>query len=265
MDENNYYSAILQNNTFSGLIVGQKIVVLKQIDSTNNFLKNELSKSAPLTEGTVIMAEEQFAGRGQMENKWISEPGLNLTFSILLCPTFLSPEVQCALNVAISLAINDALSPIIGDGLKIKWPNDIYVNDQKLGGVLIENILRGRRWKYAVVGIGLNVNQINFVGVGSPVISLKKILHQDYDLKKLLLEICEAVSFRYHQLREGNKQHLEEYLKNLYRFNEFHTYCIDGIERPASIVGVDERGMLKLMVDGRVYRYGLKEVGYIIR
>jgi len=102
----------LQNNTFSALFVGQNLLTLKEVDSTNNFLKNLLSNSKPLPEGTVIMAESQFAGRGQQENKWHSEPGKNLTFSILFKPSFLGVLNQFDLTRAISLGVFDALEPI---------------------------------------------------------------------------------------------------------------------------------------------------------
>jgi BirA family biotin operon repressor/biotin-[acetyl-CoA-carboxylase] ligase len=122
----------LQNNIFSGLFVGQNFLVLKEVDSTNNFLKELLSNSKPLMEGTVIMAENQYAGRGQHQNGWHAEPGKNLTFSLLLKPHFLPVIEQFDLIRAVSLGVFDALQPILGDKLKIKWPNDIYYADFKL-------------------------------------------------------------------------------------------------------------------------------------
>ena len=99
----------MQNNTISGLFVGQNLVTLPEVDSTNNFLKQALANSTPLTEGTVIMAESQYAGRGQQQNRWHSEPGKNLTFSILLKPVFLPINRQFDLNVAISVGIIKAV------------------------------------------------------------------------------------------------------------------------------------------------------------
>ncbi|MHB1178435.1 MAG: biotin--[acetyl-CoA-carboxylase] ligase, partial [Daejeonella sp.] len=116
----------MQNNTFSGLFVGQNLIKLKEVSSTNSFLKDALSKSTPLLEGTVIMADKQFAGRGQTNNVWMSEPGQNLTFSILLNPSFLQIDKQFELNKAISLALNDVLRNYTGDQALIKWPNDAY-------------------------------------------------------------------------------------------------------------------------------------------
>ena len=179
----------MQNNIFSGLFVGQNLVTLKQVDSTNNFLKNILSNSKPVPEGTVIMAEEQYAGRGQRENKWHAEPGKNLTFSILLKPHFISAAGQFDLTRAVSMGVFEALEPILGTQLKIKWPNDIYYADKKLGGMLIENILQGSQIKNSIIGIGINVNQDNFTDKAGNATSVKQILQKDYDLKNILSEI----------------------------------------------------------------------------
>ena len=131
----------MQNNTFSGLFVGHNLITLNEVDSTNTFLKDAVSKSTPLLDGTVIMAEKQFAGRGQAENSWQTEPGKNLTFSILLKPGFLSVDKQFELNKAISIALNDVLIKYIPDSAFIKWPNDLYIRTKKIGGMLIENLL----------------------------------------------------------------------------------------------------------------------------
>ena len=151
----------MQNNTFSGLFVGQNLITLNEVDSTNTFLKDALSKSTPLLDGTVIMAEKQFAGRGQVENSWQSEAGKNLTFSILLNPSFLAVDRQFELNKAISIALNDVLIKYIPASAFIKWPNDLYINDKKLGGILIEGgqkIIGEPFWM--IIGIGLNLKSL---------------------------------------------------------------------------------------------------------
>ena len=158
----------MQNNTFSALFVGQKTVKLKEIDSTNNYLKNLLSNYEPVAEGTVIMADYQFAGRGQHENKWQSKAGENLTFSIYLKPNFLHPNLQFYLNKSISLGVSDCITQLIQEDCYIKWPNDIFVNNSKIGGILIENTLRGNLLKDSVIGIGLNINQKHFEDLKMP-------------------------------------------------------------------------------------------------
>jgi BirA family biotin operon repressor/biotin-[acetyl-CoA-carboxylase] ligase len=201
----------LQNNIFSGLFVGQNLVTLKEVDSTNSFLKNILSNSKPVPEGTVIMAEDQFAGRGQRENTWYAEPGKNLTFSILLNPLFVDVANQFDVTRMASMGVYDALEPLLNKDLKIKWPNDIYYKDKKLGGMLIENILAGSSIKHSVIGIGLNVNQENFPATAGNATSLKQILQKDYDLKLLLSEICSHIEAYYLHLRAGRV----EFVRNI--------------------------------------------------
>ena len=105
------------------------------------------------------MAENQFAGRGQMQNGWFTEAGKNLTFSLLLNPEFLDLNDQFDLNRAVSLGVYDTLVPLLGEQLKIKWPNDNYYADYKIGGILIENLVQATQIRHAIIGIGLNVNQ----------------------------------------------------------------------------------------------------------
>jgi BirA family transcriptional regulator, biotin operon repressor / biotin---[acetyl-CoA-carboxylase] ligase len=255
----------LQNNTFSQLFVGQNIITLDSVDSTNSWLKNLLSNSEPLPEGTVILAEHQFAGRGQTNHSWVSEAGKNLTFSILLKPGFLSPDKQFDLNKAVSLAINDVLFKYFPHQATIKWPNDSYVDNEKIGGLLIENIIQGEKLKYAVIGIGMNINQVNFPDAVKNVTSFHKILHKDYDLKILLTEICSAVEARYLQLSAGKIEKLNsEYLNRLYRYNEISQFTVNGIVQNGKICGISPEGYLKVQIEDEVRQFGLKEIQFVI-
>ncbi|MXV49825.1 biotin--[acetyl-CoA-carboxylase] ligase [Pedobacter sp. HMF7647] len=254
----------MQNNTFSRLFLGQNVVRLSKIDSTNSYLKEILSNSAPVPEGTVIMADEQFAGRGQSTNSWYSEPGKNLTVSLLLNPRFLSVGQQFLLNKAISTSINDVLRQIIGNEVKIKWPNDVYFKNSKSGGILIENIIQGNQWKYAIIGIGLNVNQIEFPDLERPVSSIKKILQEDYDLERLLAEICCAIEASYLKLRTLNFSGLSEsYLERLYRFNELAMFKANDKLFEGTIVDVDDQGLLHIKTGEKISTYTFKEVEFI--
>lgn len=211
----------MQNNIISGLFVGQNLIILKEVDSTNNFLKNTLSNSKPLPEGTVIMAESQYAGRGQQQNRWHSDDGKNLTFSLLLKPSFLAISDQFDLTRAISLGVYDALFPLLGKNLKIKWPNDIYYNDMKLGGMLIENSIQGSQIKHAIIGIGLNINQDSFPESVPNAASIKQILQRDYDLKQILSDLCRHIEAWYLKLKAGQVDIVrKEYLSRLYWLGE---------------------------------------------
>ena len=254
----------MQNNINSGLFVGQNLVTLKEVDSTNNFLKNLLSNSKPVPEGTVIMAERQYAGRGQHQNTWHAQPGKNLTFSLLLKPSFIAPLQQFDLTRAISLGVYDALYPLLGEALKIKWPNDIYFADRKLGGMLIENMIQGGQIRNAVIGIGLNINQDNYPVSAGLAISVRQILQRDYDLKDILSQICKHIEGWYLQLRGGNIATVRNnYNNRLYRLNEEAVYASNKLPFRGTIKGVTEQGLLMVERNAKIEIYDLKEIAFL--
>lgn len=255
----------MQNNTFSTLFVGQNLIKLLEVDSTNNFLKVLVSNSEPLTEGTVIMADKQFAGRGQQNNVWHAEPGLNLTFSIYLKPSFLPVSRQFLLNMAVSIGIRNALGLFVKNGVRIKWPNDIYYGDQKMGGVLIENILSGATYKTSIIGIGINVNQVHFDPEQlKKATSLREILQQDVNLIELLAEICGHIEKQYLQLKSGNySQLMEDYVNGLYKFNEPAAYRQNGEVIEGRIIEVTESGLLGVLTNGTLKHYNFKEIEFL--
>jgi BirA family biotin operon repressor/biotin-[acetyl-CoA-carboxylase] ligase len=254
----------LQNNIFSGLFVGQNLVTIKEVDSTNSFLKTLLSNSKPLPEGTVIMAESQYAGRGQQQNKWHSEPGKNLTFSILLTPSFLPVINQFDLTRIVSLGVFDALEPYLGDKLKIKWPNDIYYGDHKLGGILIETHIQGDRIKDAVIGIGLNINQENFDQGAGNAISLKQILHKDYDLRTILSEICGHIEAYYLNLKAGKFLFVRNtYLTRLYWLNQVKRFRSNNMVFDGIIRNVKDEGLLVVESNNGQQEFSLKQIEFL--
>jgi BirA family transcriptional regulator, biotin operon repressor / biotin---[acetyl-CoA-carboxylase] ligase len=255
----------LQNNTISRLFVGQNLITLKEADSTNNYLKNILSNSKPVPEGTVIMAERQYAGRGQQQNRWHSQDEKNLTFSLLLNPVFLPVSAQFDLTRAVNLGVHDALEPLLGDKLKIKWPNDIYYADHKLGGILIENLLQGSTIKQSIIGIGLNVNQDKFPEWVPNPISIKQILQQDYDLQALLLEICSHIEGWYLCLKAGKTEQIRQaYLNNLYWLKQEHKFKAKDGTFTATITGVEDSGALRLKSNiGAELKFSFKEIEFL--
>ena len=239
-------------------------MLLKEVDSTNTFLKNLLSNSKPVPEGTVIMAEHQFAGRGQRENTWHAQPGKNLTFSLLLNPAFLSAQQQFDLTRVISLGVYEALYPLLRDGLKIKWPNDIYYGDNKLGGMLIENILHGNQIKHAIIGIGINVNQEDFPKGATNATSISKILQTDYELKNILAEICNHIEGFYLHLKAGRVEFVRnKYLSRLYWLNERRSFKSNGQVFEGIIKNVEPAGLLIIDKDAGEEVYNLKEIEFL--
>jgi len=224
-----------------------------------------LSNSEPLAEGTVIMADDQFAGRGQQDNVWYAEPGKNLTISILLKPTFLALNKQFLLNMCISVAINRALAKFVPAGINIKWPNDIYYNDKKIGGVLIENSILGTGIKTTVIGIGLNVNQQNFpADLEKSATSLHQILQEDVNLQQLLAEICSQIESLYLQLKAGNYTQLKEtYVNTLYRIKQKALYRQNGEIFEGEIQGVTDIGFLLVKKGQEIFEYNFKEIEFL--
>lgn len=253
----------MQNNVFRGVFVGQNLVILKEVNSTNTYLKEILANSKPVPDGTVIMAECQTAGRGQRQNSWYSTTGESLTFSILLRPSFLTLQQQFDLTRAVSLGVFDALYNLLGPQTKIKWPNDIYYAGRKLGGILIDNQVQGSTIKNAVIGIGLNVNQLNFPDWLPNAGSVKQILQTDYDLKALLYQICVAVENWYIKLKAGHTGLIQEqYLNCLYQFNEQSSFKAGGDVFTGCIKGVTNNGLLQVLHNGVLAAYNLKEIEF---
>ncbi|GGI28996.1 biotin--[acetyl-CoA-carboxylase] ligase [Pedobacter mendelii] len=255
----------MQNNTFSTLFVGQNLIKLKEVDSTNNYLKNLASNSEPLPEGTVIMADNQFAGRGQQESVWQTEAGKNISTSIYLKPSFLAIKKQFYLNIAVSLAVADALSYFLPLAVAVKWPNDIYYNRKKLGGILIENSLTGTTIKSAVIGIGLNINQQVFKSdLAEKATSVFQILHKELDLELVMEKIFVYIEKYYLNLKSEKYSILHSnYLKKLLYFDLEANYIHNGQVFEGKIKGVEESGYLIMEVDNQIKNFNFKEIEYI--
>ncbi len=223
-----------------------------------------MSNTKPVSEGTVIMADSQYAGRGQQQNRWHSEAGKNLTFSLLLRPVFLPVTQQFDLTRAVSLGIVNALRPYLGDELKVKWPNDIYYKNAKLGGILIENLLQGAQIKNAIIGIGLNINQEIFPAEAGNPVSMKQILHRDYDLKILLSEICKNIETAYLSLKAGRFSDVRKaYLERLYILNEDKIFKVSGRLVTGKIIDVREQGLLVLETADGLLEFNQKEIEFL--
>lgn len=243
--------------------IGNKVVRLTSIDSTNNYANLQI-REKELPEGTVFLAYEQTAGRGQMKNFWESEPGMNLTFSIVLFPEFLEIRKQFMLSKIVTLGIYQALNKKI-ENLRIKWPNDIYVGNKKLGGILIENSIMYGAIKSAVIGIGLNVNQTVFKSNAPNPVSLKSLTNQHQDCDMVLADLLSGIDTYYSLLRDGKEKQINrEFISVLYRLNEKHTYRSEGELFEGTIVGVNGIGQLQIRKDnGQIAEFHFKEVEFV--
>ncbi|RZK49044.1 MAG: biotin--[acetyl-CoA-carboxylase] ligase [Pedobacter sp.] len=255
----------MQNNIFSTLFIGQNYIKLTSVDSTNTYLKNILTNSEPLPEGTVIMAENQFSGRGQLQNKWLSKPGENLTFSVYLKPNFLTITQQFYLNITVSLGVWEVLERYLGADVKIKWPNDIYYKDKKLGGILIENSIQGSLFKNTIIGIGINVNQQAFdAELSDKAISLNQILHKNVDINALMTDICQVIEKYYFQLKAQKLEKLmADYQAQLYQLHQASLFEKDGEVFVGVVRGVTNSGQLQIEVNHHMETYNFKEIKFI--
>ena len=245
------------------MIIGSKLIFCRDIDSTNTHALR-LLQTESLGEGTIIYTNHQSSGRGQQGNKWVSEDGKNLLFSIVLFPDMIGPEEQFIISVFISLGICDFLEKHI-PGCKIKWPNDIYAGNDKIAGILIENSITGKRITHSIAGIGLNVNQLIFPDFFPSPVSLKKLTGKDHDLDLCLKQISVCLDKRYKELLSGHYAELRnEYTSSLYRMGEWHDFNTGSGPLSGRIISVTDSGCL-LIEDRRkhINEFKFKEVEFI--
>jgi len=244
-------------------MIGSTIVHLDIVDSTNNYAAKELLTKS-LNEGTLFVATCQQAGRGTGLATWESADGLNLTFTVVLYPSGVALSQQFSLSQAISLGMTDFLSRFVSDVL-VKWPNDIYVNDKKIGGILIETAITGGKFSRALVGVGLNINQDVFVSEAPNPVSLKNLTGKTYELSLMLTDLCTCLDNRYRSLIRGDYFILQhDYGKLLYRKGVWAKYRDQNSDFEGRIIEVESDGRLKIETrKGEVRGFYFKEVAFI--
>lgn len=239
-----------------------KIIRISETASTNWFLLR-LSDEEDLAEGTVLVTDNQTHGRGLAQNTWESEPEANLTFSVILYPTSVKASRQFILSKAISLAVYDFVSQYV-TGVSVKWPNDVYVADQKIAGILIENFIGDAFLTRSIVGIGLNINQMKFISDAPNPISLRQLTGKTYPLDKLLNDLHERIAIRYQMIAENPERLDHDYLFHLYRFGKLSKFCSGGLPFEATITDINNYGMLEVTTtQGERKTFGFKEIFFM--
>ena len=244
-------------------IIGNKIITLKETSSTNVYLNN-LSSEQNLKEGTIVLAHYQTDGKGNAGNKWYSSRGKNLILSVLLKPEFLDPVDQFYISKIIALSVKDFIELYLNNA-EIKWPNDIYVNNAKIAGILIENSFIGQKFQYSVTGIGININQTKFPESLPNPTSLALETGQIFHLEECLNLLCSLVEKHYTTLMAKNFTIIDyNYINHLYQLNEIKRYKTpEGIIN-AKITEVRKAGEIILKnTDGEELSYGFKEIEYL--
>ena len=239
--------------------IGRKIIRLESVDSTNNYIAN-LLKERILEDGTVILADEQFAGRGQRDAEWLTLPGENLTFSFFLGSVNLSVQNQFYLTCVVSISLVQLLNKY-GLKAKIKWPNDIYIDQKKIAGVLIENQLSSSSIKTSIIGIGLNVNQIVFDGFSATsVFAETETRNAPMDVIYSFIELFNSNwgGFSERMLPEIKSA----YLAHLFQLNELKMYEDENGMFEGTIIDVLDSGHLVVDRTGLKKQYELKEISF---
>ncbi|MEK6479221.1 biotin--[acetyl-CoA-carboxylase] ligase [Catalinimonas sp. 4WD22] len=259
-------------NSFNTQFIGRQFLHFPVCDSTNAVVMQKLASSQAenrLENGAIVLADFQSAGRGQRNAQWTASPGLNLTFTIALFPSLLVQQ-QFYLNIITTLAIADSLKPHLDESvserpsrrLKIKWPNDLYYDDYKLCGILIQNNLKVNMIQSCAIGIGLNVNQLHFDNLQAT--SLKTITKSSWNREDVLKEIALNFEERYFQLKAMELSQLKtEYLAQLYWFDEWHTFQDQQGTFRGKIIDVLEGGELLVEREAIRKQYQLKEITYL--
>jgi len=239
-------------------IIGNHLVYLKAVGSTNSWA-TELSKKAEIKDGTVFITDHQTAGRGQMGNRWNAEPHENLTFSVVLNEPVPLQE-QFYLTVFVTLALYDFLATKVHH-INIKWPNDILINQKKVAGILIENQVSGSRINVAVVGIGLNMNQLQFDLNTATSVRRETGIFQD--LSAALDDLLNCLDERYLQLKSGKRDFLlNDWYTRLYLKDLPHQFSSGGQSFNGVITGVDMLGRLVVETAEGQRIFGFKEISY---
>lgn len=238
--------------------LGLEYRYLDEVSSTNDYLRNY----EPAADITVASASYQTKGRGQMGNTWVSEPGQNLLFSVLVCPANLEVRHGFVLSQAMALAIKDVLDAYLED-VSVKWPNDIYCGGEKICGTLIENSLCGKYVARSVIGSGINVNQCDFPGgLAVPVTSLRLHLDRELAPAELLSSVMSNFAVYYGEILKGSYGRIRQlYHSSLYLRGKECRFCdVDGVFS-GCISHVESDGHLIIVDDSScARRYAFKQV-----
>ena len=240
-----------------------QLIKLNATDSTNNYLK-QLILERTLDDFSVVVANHQTNGRGQRGSSWLSEKDKNLTFSVLKRNISIVANQQFLLNILVSLSIVKTLEGFNIPKLAIKWPNDILSDHHKISGILIENLIKNKQIEYAIIGIGLNVNQVKFEGL-SKVSSLKNIMPLAVDKDELLTKIIDKLKMYFKLYSENGSEFLNsEYESYLFRKDKPSTFSSHDNSLFTGIIrGVSASGKLCVQMEDFNKEFDLKELKLI--
>lgn len=224
--------------------IGVPLIEIQSVDSTNNYAMDLIRKGLA-QHGTSVFAHEQTHGKGQRGKKWLASAGENMILSVILNTTAFQMSQQFMLSMCIAIAVHDFFSKYAGDETFVKWPNDLYWRDRKAGGILIENIVVGKEWQWAIVGIGININQTRFEKDIVNAVSLKQITGQNFDIHVQCKELFIKLNHWFQILKGGNtKAILNTYNNALYKKDKTVYLKKNNVVFKCVVKGVNEYGFL---------------------
>lgn len=224
--------------------IGNPLIEIDTTPSTNNYAM-ELIHNGLAKHGMAVFAYEQTAGKGQRGRHWYSSRGENVILSVILNTSGLQVSSPFLLSMAAALAVHDFFSKYAGDENSVKWPNDLYWRDRKAGGILIENVIKGRDWQWAIAGIGININQTDFAANARNAVSLKQITGKHLNPLELTKELCACFEERYLQLlNERSQTIIEAYNNVLYKKGQQITLKKNSAVFNCTVKGVNAYGQL---------------------
>jgi len=255
----------LYNNSANTKFTGKSILFLPSCHSTNTIALEKV-RSGEASNGLIVITNEQTAGRGQRGNTWLSEPGANLTLSVVYLPKNLPVNKNFYLNIISSLAVSDTINHFLPKkAISVKWPNDVYCNKKKISGILIETSINQQCISSVVIGIGINVNeQISQIPTAG---SMLQETGHSFDLNEVFQILIENIE-RYYLLliNESYEELFVKYSEKMFLRHEKHLFRDSTGEFNGTITGITENGQLTIQKDsGKMVTYHFKEVEYIIQ
>lgn len=255
------YENSLYKNLANTLFLAKEVISMPTCHSTNEVAR-EMAQKPDTLEGTVIVCHDQTKGRGQRGNSWESETGANLTFSIILRPGFLPLQEQFFLNMIASLAVRDTVTHFLpASDVKVKWPNDVLVDNRKIAGILIENSINRNRIEYTIVGVGLNINQIAFATARAT--SMKMESEETFDKQAVFAKLIANLEFYLLRLKGARLTELKAtYLQYLFGYKQKRQYLTE-YRFEGVIEDVTHSGYLVVSDKKGRNQYDLKEIEFI--
>ena len=241
--------------------IGTPAYYFESLPSTNDYAAQLIANKSP-REGTIVITDNQTAGRGQHRRKWHTSVGENITMTVILSPSWLAIKDQFGLNIMSSLAVVNTVKSITGQLAKVKWPNDVYVGDRKIAGILIQNYIQGKYIRNSIVGIGLNVNQTEWPDDATNPISIR-LLGQEVSVEEVRERLLQELSVQYSQLQLFPKEITKNYKRQLYRRDERAVYKIEDEIFSGVIRDIDPMGRLVVEVEGGYKSFAHGEVQFV--